>query len=139
MAGLLNMAGLSLTGAFNGTQLRAPTPAARVSHTGFSVVAVSAATAHFSRRRDFPTRRGRDGQRATRREAAARMTPRDSRRVRIAVASSSHASPVSRVPTAPRRRPSYPARATCFRVRVWVFLQRAVRDKIGVMPPSSVH
>ena len=45
MAGLLNMAGLSLTGAFNGTQLRAPTPAARVSHTGFSVVAVSAATA----------------------------------------------------------------------------------------------
>ena len=57
MAGLLNMAGLSLTGAFNGTQLRAPTPAARVSHTGFSVVAVSAATAHFSRRRDFPTRR----------------------------------------------------------------------------------
>ena len=31
------MAGLSLTGAFNGTQLRAPTPAARVSHTGFSV------------------------------------------------------------------------------------------------------
>lgn len=40
MAGLLNMAGLSLTGAFAGAQLRVPTPAARVSHTGFSVVAV---------------------------------------------------------------------------------------------------
>jgi large subunit ribosomal protein L24 len=39
MAGLLNMAGLSLTGAFAGAQLRAPAPAARVSHTGFSVVA----------------------------------------------------------------------------------------------------
>ena len=55
MAGLLNMAGLSLTGAFAGAQLRAPTPAARVSHTGFSVVAVRA----FRRSQLFPSRDSR--------------------------------------------------------------------------------
>ena len=46
------MAGLSLTGAFAGAQLGAPAPAARVSHTGFSVVAVRA----FRRSQLFPSR-----------------------------------------------------------------------------------
>jgi hypothetical protein len=92
------MAGLSLTGAFAGAQLRAPAPAARVSHTGFSVVAVRA----FRRSHLFPSRdrriasaharrarggtpsdrreRARGGARVRRRCSASRRVPRDGAR-----------------------------------------------------------
>lgn len=121
MAGLLNMAGLSLTGAFAGAQLRAPAPAARVSHTGFSVVAVRA----FRRSQLFPSRdrriasaharrarggtpsdrreRARGGARVRRRCSASRRVPRDG----------------ARAPEDPARRAHRP-RASPFRVRVWV-------------------
>ena len=66
------MAGLSLTGAFAGAQLRAPAPAARVSHTSFSVVAVRAfRRSHLSRRETAESRPPTPVARAAARRATA--------------------------------------------------------------------
>ena len=110
------MAGLSLTGAFAGAQLGAPAPAARVSHTGFSVVAVRA----FRRSQLFPSRDRRIASaRARRARAGTPSDPRERARWEMRAFEDGVHRRVARLPMA-RADPGGPARRVHRSARVFV-------------------